>query len=215
MKPMSPPRDRRRMRVSFGTVLATGMCVSFSLISSTCAQIFGSSFTSTARKDCRVVSGAAGIGDSSTRECPGKAGLLVLVTEGDLRETVSLGRTRAAAAKEPAAQARFGPFNSSATKLEWRTVDGRPYAIIQRWLIADISDEDKNGRPKAKTLLVVSRLPPGPVCHVAYVDVEANPNANEIARKAADRTARGFSCGQDKVNVVGESGRAVELATGR
>ena len=60
-------------------------------------------------------------------------------------------------------------------------------------------------------MLAVTRLPPGAVCHVAYIDVKANPNANELARKAADENARNFKCGADDVKVIGESGRAVEL----
>ena len=64
-------------------------------------------------------------------------------------------------------------------------------------------------------MLVVTRLRPGPVCHAAYIDVKANPDANELARKAADETARGFTCGKDEVKVIGASGRAVELATRR
>ena len=47
--------------------------------------------------------------------------------------------------------------------------------------------------------MVVTRLPPGAVCHVAYVDVRANPNPNELARKAADEIARDFKCGKDEV----------------
>jgi len=53
------------------------------------------------------------------------------------------------------------------------------------------------------------------VCHVAYVDVKANPTANELARKAADELARDFRCGKDEVQVIGDSGRAVELAVRR
>ena len=64
-------------------------------------------------------------------------------------------------------------------------------------------------------MLVVTRLPPGPVCHVAYVDVKANPDANELARKAADEVARGFRCGKDEVKVIGNSGRAAEMAVRR
>ena len=140
------------------------------------------------------------------------AGYVVLVSEDDLRETVSVGRNRRAASKEPAAQTRFGPFNSTTHTVEWRAAGGKPFAIIQRWHIADNADQDKEGRPVAKPMLAVTRLSPGPVCHVAYVDVQANPNANELARKAADEIARDFKCGKDQVKVIGLSGRAVELA---
>ena len=60
-------------------------------------------------------------------------------------------------------------------------------------------------------MLVVTRLPPGAVCHIAYIDVAANANANELARKAAD-TARSFDCAKDKVRIEGTPGRATELA---
>ncbi|MBR0718229.1 hypothetical protein [Bradyrhizobium liaoningense] len=175
------------------------------------AQSFGSSYTSTAPKDCRVKSAGNGVDDSTIRVCPGKAGLIVLISEDDLREVVSVGKNRTAAAKEPAAEVWFGPFNSSEHTVEWRALDGKPFAIIQRWHIADGNDLDKQGRPNTKALLVVTRLPPGAVCHVAYVDAIANPNANELARKAADEVARGFKCGKDEVKIMGASGRAVEL----
>ncbi|PIT02314.1 hypothetical protein TSA1_17295 [Bradyrhizobium nitroreducens] len=184
-------------------------------LNSAAAQSIGSAYTSTAPKDCRQIGKASELDGSTTRSCPGKAGLVVLIAEDDLREIVSVGRNRRAAAEEPAAKVWFAPFNSSETTIEWRAMGAKPFAIIQRWHIADNSDPDKQGRPNTKAMLVVTRLPPGPVCHVAYVDAIANPTANELARKAADDFARGFTCGKDEVKIIGTRGRAVELATMR
>jgi hypothetical protein len=189
--------------------------LSFATLAPATAETIISVYTSTAPKHCRAIGPHNNEDGSATRVCPGKAGLVVLVNEDDLRETVSVGRDRAAAAKESAAEAWFGPFNSTTTTVEWRMQDGKPYAIIQRWHIADNSDQDKEGLPKDKAMLAVTRLPPGAVCHVAYVDVAANPNANELARKAADEIARGFICSKDTVKIIGTSGRAVELAKAR
>ena len=195
-----------------GIAIAALFGAALGLISPASAQTFGSSYTSTAPKDCRVTGADTKVDDSTIRTCPGKAGLVVLISEDDLREPVSVGRNRAAAAREPAAGVWFGPFNSTEHTVEWRTMNGKPFAIIQRWHIADVGDEDKNGRPIAKPMLAVTRLPPGPVCHVAYVDAQANPNPNELARKAADELARDFKCGTDEVKVIGETGKAVSLA---
>lgn len=194
--------------IAFAALFGSG----FGSISVASAQTFSSSYTSTAPKNCSVTSAGTEVDDSTIRICPGKAGLVVLISEDDLRETVSVGRNRAAAEKEPASNVWFGPFNSTEHTVEWRAMNGKPFAIIQRWRIADISDEDKNGRPIAKPMLAVTRLPPGPVCHVAYIDAQANPNPNELARKAADELARDFKCGKDEVKVIGETGRAVSLA---
>jgi hypothetical protein len=177
------------------------------------AQSMGSTYTSTAPNDCRPVGKPSEFDGSTTRVCPGKGGLMVLIAEDDLREVVSVGRSRKAAAEEPAAKTWFAPFNSSENTIEWRAAGTKPFAIIQRWHIADGNDPDEQGRPDTKAMLVVTRLPPGPVCHVAYVDAIANPNANELARKAADDFARGFTCGKDEVKIIGARGRAVELAT--
>ncbi len=182
----------------------------FGLISPANAQTFSSSYTSTAPKDCRTIGKPEN--GSTTQLCPGKSGLVVVISEDDLRQTVSVGPNRAAASQEPAAETWFAPFNSTANTVEWRAVDGRPFAIIQRWLIADNDALDKTGSPTSKPMLAVTRLPPGPVCHVAYIDGQANRNANELARQAADEFARDFKCGKDEVKVIGEKGAAVSLA---
>src|SRR5258705_649068 len=132
----------------------------FALISPASAQTFSSSYTSSAEKDCRTIGKPK---DVSTKQvCPGKSGLVVLISEDDLRQTVSVGPNPAAAAKEPAAETGFAPFNSTGQTVEWRAVDGKPFAIIQRWLIADNNDLDKAGSPTSEPGLAGTRRPPGP-----------------------------------------------------
>lgn len=194
-------------------IVAIGVTCGTQPASAQTAEIV-STYTSTAQKDCRSVRSpqAGGGEDGFLHICPGVGNLIVYNAEGDLREVVSVGRTRKEAAETPAARAFFGPFSSTTTTIEWRhPKNGAPFAIIQRWHLADNDDAGPDGRPRTKQMLVVTRLPPGPVCHVAYIDVKANPNANEVARQAADK-ARNFACGKDKVRVEGVSGRAVELA---
>jgi hypothetical protein len=198
------------MRVTFASAVA--FLAALLAASWATAQTVSSQYSSTAPKDCRMIGKPSELDGSTTRFCPGKGGLSVLISEDDLRETVSVGKSRAAAAKEPAAQVWFEPFNSTLTTVEWRMAAGKPFAIIQRWLIADNADRDAKDRPRDKAMLGVTRLPPGAVCHVAYVDVTANPDANELARKAADELARDFQCSWDEVKIIGASGRAVELA---
>ncbi|CAN5352925.1 hypothetical protein BH11PSE4_BH11PSE4_21190 [soil metagenome] len=179
---------------------------------------FSSVYSSTADKDCRKTAGFKIEGDDYASEhvCAGPKGIVVLKQEDDLRETVSVGRSAKAAALEPAAGQGFGPFNSTGETVEWRLgAKGKPFAMIQRWLIADNDDPGKDGRPQTKQMLVVTRLPPGAACHVAYIDVKANPDANELARKAADESASKFDCRKNKVAVVGSRGRAIELAMPR
>ena len=165
-----------------------------------------SAHSSTLATNCWPIDGSKEATDNATRVCRGKANWVVLVNKDDGRETVSVGHNRVEAAKEPAAQASFGPFKVALPSIEWRTAGNNPFAIIQRWRTAE-SD--------TKPMLVVTKLPPGAVCPVAYVDAAANPNADDLARQAADQLARDFKCGTDQPKVLGTSGRAAELATTR
>jgi hypothetical protein len=187
----------RRGCFRLAAALSMLACTDIVLMPAATAQTPTSVYTSTGAKDCRKGHSFKIDGDdyASERVCPGVGGLVVLWQEDDLRGTISVGRTAKTAAAEPAASQGFGAFNSTTDTIEWR-LDGKrkPFAIIQRWHIADHENPAKDGRPGTKQTLVVTRLPPGPVCHVAHIEVKGNPNANEEARKVADEQARGFDC---------------------
>ncbi|HEY4981493.1 MAG TPA: hypothetical protein VII24_06015 [Pseudolabrys sp.] len=136
--------------------------------------------------------------------CSGYGGIAVHVSAGDQRSYVSYGRN---AKNEPAAKQTLASFNGEGEKIEWRAERGadgklKPFATIMRWSTT-VSSGDA---PVRGEMLVVTRLGPGGVCHVGYVDGKANPDANALAQKLADDHARKFRCGADKPIVLGNKG---------
>jgi hypothetical protein len=135
--------------------------------------------------------------------CRGHAGIAVYLRGGDQRMTVSFGPR---AAREPAASATLAAPNSEGKTIEWRHLVGaesKPFATILRWNTTVTQQDDSIFRGQ---VLVVTRLPPGAVCHVGYVDGRANPDANALAQKIADEHARKFVCGKDKPVILGQQG---------
>jgi len=147
--------------------------------------------------------------DGGSWRCRGFGGIAVVMTAGDARVYVSYGPR---AAREPAASQTLAAPNGEGSSIEWRIArerDGRrrPFATIMRWTTAVPTDdpEVEDGTVRGE-VLVVTRLGPGGVCHVGYVDGRRNANADELAREIADRYARSFRCGKDTPIVLGDKG---------
>lgn len=151
--------------------------------------------------------------DYGSWRCKGHDGIEVRLSAGDQRMTVSFGRN---AAKELAASQTFPAFNNVYEgTVEWRldTQPGskpRPFAAILRWNVRMEDDE----RTSTGRVLVVTRLGPGGVCQVGYVDARANPEANALAQQLADEEARKFQCGKDKPVVRGKISPGLSMPDG-
>lgn len=179
------------------TIVAAGLLL---LASATgvAAQV-ESAYTPLDLDKCRHARGRD-VEDYGTWRCRGHGGIAVHVGGGDQRSQVSFGRS---AGREPAARQTLASFNHHGRTIEWRLRRGKPpYAAIMRWSTTVATD----GEPVRGQVLVVTRLPPGAVCHVGYVDGRANPDANVLARRIADQVAPEFRCGRDKPVVLGEKG---------
>jgi len=160
-------------------------------------------FTQLDSKKCRHTRGRQ-VEDYGSWRCAGHDGIGVYLSAGDQRMHVSFGSR---AAHEPAASQTFPAFNSAYKgTIEWRLETlpngkSRAFATILRWNVKLPDDE----RETTGRVLVVTRLGPGGVCHVGYVDARSNPNANELAQLIADRHARAFQCGADAPVVLGHN----------
>ena len=147
---------------------------------------FVSSYTDVDVDDCEMISSDE-VG--ATWQCEGLNGYPVVISEGDLRMTVSYGEN---AMDEVAMSQGFGPFNRLGAKMEWLSFKDdpdNPVATILRWYL------QKGEGPGESQILVVTQLQPGAVCQVAWVDATANKNANELAREAAAELVGDFDCG--------------------
>jgi hypothetical protein len=190
----------RKLLLQIGTLgLALG-----ALAGDAQAEEFVSQYSSADVKKCRKFESVKieGSEHAASWVCKGLGGYVVVIGEDDLRSSVSVGRTIKAAGEEPAASQGFASFNTTHDTIEWRgRKGGKPFAIIQRWSVSTY--DEKTDTSKSRQMLIVTRLPPGPVCHVAYVDVPGNKEANAMARKAADELARTFKCEEDEVHSFG------------
>ena len=176
---------------------ASALYVAFALTGAAAAQQIESSYTDLdLNMQCTVIESDD---FGSTWACPGLKGMPVMVAEGDLRMMVSYGLN---STTEKAATQTLPPFNRLGDTIEWRVsnADGywKPFATILRYFVQ---------REEAETpgeILVVTKVKPVATCHIAYVDALANPDANELARKAADEAAKDFDCDTDAPEYVGK-----------
>ena len=153
-------------------------------------------------RDCTVISAAEEGVDAADYVCAGYFGFPVLISYGDLRESVFYGFPPEGA---PAWES-FDAFNSTASKIEWRiAVDGDqrvPFAAIHRWFVND-APEDPEKKTEVLVVEKVGQPGSGEGCAVGYVVATGNAKANETARRIADEQVRDFSCGADEPVLVG------------
>jgi hypothetical protein len=161
-----------------------------SLVLATAAQAANdSAYTDFDLKKCKALSVLTPEEEGSTSgdfECMGHANVPYYFVEGDLRSFLSFGKN----GQEHCAYGQtFAGFNTSGDKIEWRLKDGEPIATILRWRVS----YDPEDSTKLQSWLVVTKIDSNNSCHVGYVD-GSYPNANEEARKLADRLPSENAC---------------------
>jgi hypothetical protein len=151
-------------------------------------------------KKCILVKSIPNEGGGAIWNCKGHKGLRVRVAEGDLRFFVSFGKN---ADKQTASRQTLAPFNNIHKTLEWRVerigTAWVPFATILRYFW------DSDGR-RGQTL-VVTKLGQNDACHIAHIAANGKENANELARRIADKRARAFDCNNTQTMRFGPGGK--------
>jgi hypothetical protein len=143
-----------------------------------------SAYTKFDLDQCKVVAPGDEFIYEGTWACEGYGGLGIFIAGEDARNYAAFGRD---GAKHCAFRKTFAPFNTALSPIEWRIRDGKAFSAIERWSVVN----DENGN--SVTWLVVTALREDDSCHAHYVS-GSYPDANEVARRAADELAPGFDC---------------------
>ena len=141
-------------------------------------------YTSLDEKQCRKIKTDAA--DYEGR-CRGAAGYTLLVTEGDLRQNVTVVTPAGAKHSLDLWDVVSGGFSSVGPKAEWRMArqNGKaaPVALIIRYNASENPDQPD----KLSSYLVVTKVTPTEIC--VTDKISPGPKANEDARRAADSSS--------------------------
>jgi hypothetical protein len=153
----------------------------------TAGQSNQSVYTSLGEKQCRTIKTAEAGDDGYEGRCRGVAGYTLLLSEGDLRQNITVITPKGAKHSLDLWDVISGGFSSLGPKAEWRmtTRNGKPVpvALIVRYN----ANEDPEAPTKQNSYLAVSKITATEIC--VTDKILPGPEANEDARRAADTAA--------------------------
>ena len=160
--------------------------------------------------DC---SQSGNVEDGGISVCSGYNGMRVVIAEGDLRQFVSFGPD---AEEQPAAEqtlpvnnSLFAPGSQDAD-IYWRVETAgavaTPLAAIVRFHTETEAVDGVGGRGEVLVVIRLAADGNGGVCHVGYIDGQANSDAMVLAERVADSNAAGFDCAAMEPKVYGAAG---------
>ena len=148
------------------------------------AQSNRSVYTPLGDKDCRKIKSAEAGDDGYEGRCPGTAGYSLLLSEGDLRQNITIITPKGTQHSLDLWSVVSGGFSSLGPKAEWRLASQNrklvPVALILRYN----ASEDPESPNKLTTYLAVAKITATEIC--VTDKISPGPKANEDARRAAD-----------------------------
>lgn len=141
-----------------------------------------SAYTPLDEAQCRVTEMDEESG-SSTSRCPGVAGHVLNVHDGDARVSVDIVTPDGRAHPLNYWSVVTSGFSTAGPRAEWRMQGGRPIALIVRVN----ASEDPEDSSRTTSYLAVAKITAAQICVTDRI--APAPNANEAARRAADSSA--------------------------
>ncbi len=159
------------------------LLVLFGCVATAAAQSNRSVYTPIGDKQCRVIKSAEAGDDGYEARCRGTAGYSLLLSEGDLRQNITVITPQGAKHSLDLWSVVSGGFSSVGPKAEWRIAKSAPVALILRYNASE--DPDKPDR--LTSYLAVTKITATEICVTDRIS--PGPTANEDARRAADASS--------------------------
>lgn len=145
-------------------------------------QPLRSAYTTLDPRQCRTLSKHPETGGTVQR-CPGVGGYALQVLDDDARMSVDVVAPGGRVHRLQYWSVVTHNFSSLGPRAEWRLRGGRPFALIVR-----VNANEDSARPdRVTSYLAVARISPRGSCVTERI--APAPDANERARRAADRAA--------------------------
>ena len=150
----------------------------------TLGQTNSSVYTSLAANQCRTIKPVSQQTNDYEGRCPGVAGYSLVVTEGDLRQNVTVVTPKGAKHSLELWDVISGGFSSVGAKAEWRMgkQNGKPKPV--GLIIRYNANDDPESPNKQSSYLAVAKITATEIC--VTDKIMPGPTANEDARRAAD-----------------------------
>ncbi len=165
-----------------GSVLLLLACVA-----TTVGQSLFSTYTSVEEKKCKQLKSSDAEGGEYEGECPGYGGYKLLVTEGDLRQNVTVVTPQGAKHSLELWDVVSGGFSSLGPKAEWRLARPNTKLVPAALILRYNASENPEKPEKITSYLVVVKITPDEIC--VTDKILPGPNANADARHASDIAA--------------------------
>ncbi len=148
------------------------------------AQTNRSIYTSIGEKQCRTLKSHEAGDDGFEARCRGIGGYSLILSEGDLRQNLTVITPKGAEHSLELWSVVSSGFSSIGPKVEWRlSGKGVPVALIIRYN----ANEDAETPNKLMSYLAVAKITANEICVTDRIS--PGPKANEDARRAADAAA--------------------------
>lgn len=153
----------------------------------TLAQTNSSLYTPLAEKQCKTIKSVDPQSGDYEGRCRGVAGYSLIVTEGDLRQNVTVVTPKGARHSLELWDVISSGFSSVGPRAEWRMAkqDGKPVPVAL--IIRYNSNDDPESPNKQSSYLAVTKITATEICVTDKIMPGAK--ANEDARSAADAAA--------------------------